>query len=186
MRRAGFTLVELMTGMGILATTVLAIFTLLIAGLRSFAKTTMDTDISQQNALGMRRITETIRSSATLSISSDGTRVTYTLPQRAGFVDELTGEKEYVIPIASDGVTRYFQASGGKIVDQTGRVLVRSVALRDPEPTSSQYNQVYAPFQSTTIGSRRAVTVNLITEGQVNGAKRWSRMKSTVLIRNTQ
>jgi prepilin-type N-terminal cleavage/methylation domain-containing protein len=184
--RRGFTLVELMTGMGILAITLLVIVNLLIYGIRSFGKTTTDVNISQQNAQGMRRVMESIRASVSVSISSDGKRIDYALPKIASTTDPVTGEKEVVIPIQSDGVNRYFLVSGGNLIDQTGRVLVRSITATDPEPTSSQYNLTYAPFQSTTIGSRRAVTVTLITKEQVNGSQRWARMKSTVLIRNSQ
>lgn len=184
--RRGFTLVELMTGMGILAVTLLVIINLLIYGIRSFGKTTTDVNISQQNAQGMRRVIETIRSAVSISISSDGKRITYTLPRMSSVDDPVTGEKEYLTPIQSDGISRYFLVSGGNLTDHTGRVLVRSITATDPEPTSSQYNQAYAPFQSTTIGSRRAVTVTLITKEQVNGSQRWARMKSTVLIRNSQ
>lgn len=184
-QRAGFTLFELLTAMVILSFTLFAILNLLIHGLRSFGKTTTDVNISQQNAQGMRRVIETIRAAVNVTISSDGKTLSYTLPLQSGSADPITGEKEYAIPIASDGVTRFFHITNGELRDQTGRVLVRSIATTDPEPTSSQYNQQYAPFQSTTIGSRRAITVNLITQEQVNGMQRWARMKSTVLIRNS-
>lgn len=185
-RRAAFTLMELMVGMGIMSFTLLVIVNLLIYGLRSFGKTTTDVSISQQNAQGMRRVTESIRAAQTISITNEGKKVTYTLPQVSGNVDSITGEKEYVVPLVSDGVTRSFTISGGNLTDQTGQVLVRKIATLDPDPTSSQYNQAYAPFQLTSIGSRRAVTINFITQDQVNGSQRWARMKSTVLIRNSQ
>lgn len=185
-RRSAFTLMELMTGMGIMSFTLLVIVNLLIYGLRSFGKTTTDVSISQQNAQGMRRVTESIRAAQSISITNEGKKVTFTLPKKSTSTDPVTGEYEYIVPMVSDGVTRSFTISGGNLTDQTGRILVRKVAAIDPDPTSSQYNQAYAPFQLTTIGSRRAVTINFITQDQVNGSQRWARMKSTVLIRNSQ
>lgn len=185
-RQLGFTLMELMTGMGIMSFTLLVIVNLLIYGLRSFGKTTTDVSISQQNAQGMRRVSEMIRAAQSLSITNEGKKISFTLPKRASTTDPVTGEKEYVVPLVSDGVTRTYTVSGGNLTDQTGRILVRKIATTDPDPNSSQYNQAYAPFQLTTIGSRRAVTINFITQDQVNGAQRWARMKSTVLIRNSQ
>jgi hypothetical protein len=62
--------------------------------------------------------------------------------------------------------------------------LARNVVLTDPDPESSQYNQAYAPFQLTTIGSRRALSINVITQDQVLGKPRYVRLKTTVILRN--
>jgi hypothetical protein len=74
---------------------------------------------------------------------------------------------------------------GGKLKDdQSGRVLAENVVMKDPDPNSSQYDQAYPQFQLTTIGSRRALTINVITQSQVLGKPRYVRMKSTVILRN--
>lgn len=182
----GITLMELTTGLGIMLFTLLATINLLIFGIRSFGKTTTDVTLSEKNAQGMRRVVESIRAAYSITITNEGATLTYSMPKRSTSLDPITGEYEYVVPMQSDGVTRNFRIVSGNLVNEAGRVLVRNVTSRDPDPTSSQYNQVYAPFQSTTIGSRRAITVNFITKDQVNGSQRWARMKSTVLIRNSQ
>ncbi|HRF59946.1 MAG TPA: prepilin-type N-terminal cleavage/methylation domain-containing protein [Fimbriimonadaceae bacterium] len=185
-RRRGFTLSELIVGLGIMSFVMLGLVNLMMYGLKSFQKTTTDTDLAQKNAQGMRRLVETLRSAVSVTLSSDGTQITYNLPRMSTATDQLTGEREVQVPITSDGVNRVFVVSGGNLRDlSTNRTLVSNVATRDPDPTSTQYNQVYAPFQLTTIGSRRAVTVTLITQQSVLGKPRYVRFKTTVLIRNS-
>jgi prepilin-type N-terminal cleavage/methylation domain-containing protein len=187
--RRGFTLVELLSGISVMALVVLGSMTLLVNGLRSFNRTSVDVRITQQNAQAQRRISETIRQAMSVSISNGGATVNYTLPATSLIVDPVTGEKEHVQPLVSDGVARSFVvdwAAGTLKEMPSGRVLVRNITNKDPEAGSAQYNQAYVPFQLTTIGSYRAVTINLITRDTVSTQARWMRMKTTALVRNSQ
>jgi hypothetical protein len=148
-------------------------------------RTNADVTVGQQNAQGLRRMTESLRESMSTSISSGGTMLNYTLPQRMTTADQDTGERELIIPLQSDGTARSFRVINGQLVDQTGRVLVRNIIDIDPDPTSSQFEQSYAPFSYTTIGATRAISINLITAQNVRGERRIARMKTTVLLRNT-
>lgn len=186
MRRKGFTLVELMVGLGMMAFVLFGLLSLLLFGLRSYQRTTMDVENTNKTAQTFRRVTETIRSAVDVTVSNDGYKLTYVLP-KVGGTDTVTGEPEYVIPVVSDGVNRVFEVSSGNLIDrQTDRILVRNIATKDPDPTSSQYNQTYAPFTVTTIGSRRAITINIIAQQNLRGEPRFVRMKTTILIRNAK
>ncbi|MBX3120446.1 MAG: prepilin-type N-terminal cleavage/methylation domain-containing protein [Fimbriimonadaceae bacterium] len=186
MRRKGFSLVELLVGMGMMSFVLFGLLSLLVFGLRSYQRTTVDVENTNKTAQTMRRVTETIRAAVDVSVSADGKKLTYYMPKVAG-VDAITGESEYQIPIVSDGTARLFEVTGGNLIDRsTNRILVKNVASKDPDPTSSQYNQVYDPFTVTTIGSRRAITINIIAQQGVRGEPRYVRMKTTVLIRNAK
>lgn len=185
-KRRGFTLTELLTSLGMMAFTLGAISSLFIFGLRSFQNTTTDTNLNQSNAQGMRRLTETLRSAMSITISNDGKTLSYTLPKLTAANDPQTGEKEFIIPLVSDGTNRTFTVnSSGNLIDSVGnRTLMKRIRATDPDPASSQYNQTYAPFSSTTIGSQRAITINLITAENVMGKLRYARFKTTVVLHN--
>jgi hypothetical protein len=188
MKRRGFSVLELVVSMAIMMLVVLGSTALLLTGLRSFNRTTNSVTITQQNAQGMRRIAETLRGAIDITISEDGRRIEYSMPVLAGGVDPFTGEPELAIPLQSDGVLRGFVVNfqDGTLRElETDRVLVQNVTNMDPNPQSSQYGQVYSPFQATNIGSLRAVTINLITQLGTDYDRRSARMKTTVLVRNS-
>lgn len=185
-KRRGFTLTELLTSLGLMAFVLGAICSLFINSLRSFQNTTTDTNLNQSNAQGMRRLTETLRSAMSVTISADGKTLSYTLPKLTNAIDPQTGEKEYIIPLETDGTNRTFTVNtAGELVDSVGnRKLMKKIRTTDPDTASSQYNQAYAPFSSTTIGSQRAITINLITAEDVMGKLRYARYKTTVVLHN--
>lgn len=184
--RKGFTLVELLVGFALVGLITSAMLSLMAFNGKSMTRSGLDADLAQQNAQALRRVADTLRSAAVVSISNDANTVTYQLPRLAGTVDPVTGEREYIVPIVGDGVTRTFVVTGGRLVDGNGRVLVRNVAATDPERGSSQFGQRYQPFQLSTIESRRAVTVTLITQSHVMGEARYVRLKTTAFVRNSQ
>ncbi len=185
--KAGFTLVELMTGMGVMSIVLLGSITLLSTGLKSFQKTSSDVVMTNQNANALRKISETLRQAINVTITNSGRTITYTLP-KLGPVDPLTGEKELVEPIQGDGVMRSFNVdfTTGKLIAGPGNItLISKLSPKDMQVGSSQYNQTYVPFQLTTIGSYRAITITLITTDTVITDKRYMRMKTTAVVRNS-
>ena len=186
MNKKGFTLVELMVAMTIMGLLVLGTMTVFSQAMTGFYRTKTDIDLAGKNSLGVQRVAETLRSAYSMTITNGGNQVVYFLPKRSNLVDADTGEKELVDPIQSDLVQRSFTVTGGKLIDDySGRTLATNVVLIDPDPKSSQYNQTYAPFQLTTIGSRKALSINFITQDQVLGTPRYQRMKTTVILRNS-
>jgi prepilin-type N-terminal cleavage/methylation domain-containing protein len=188
MRKRGFTLVELMSGMTIMSMVILGSLTLLITGIKSYKRTSADVDITNQNANTVRRLSETLRQAINVSITNSGKTISFNLP-KIGAVDPTTGEAELLNPVVSDGVARSYSVDfgSGKLTEQpSGRVLVKAISPTDPQVGSSQYNQAYTPFQLTTIGSYRAITINLITKQDIVADKRYSRMKTTTVVRNLQ
>lgn len=183
--KRGFTIVELMIGLTILGFTLLCTFGLLLTGLRSCEIAQTDINLNQPNAQAMRRVSETIRKALYVTLADSGKTVHYTLPKTMTGTDPATGESELVLPLQSDGISRSFTVSGTNLIDRhTGRVLVENILSYDPDPQSTQYNKAYAPFQLTTIGSRRAITVNIITSQLINGKRRYSRLKTAVTVQN--
>lgn len=185
MRRRGMTLVELMTSLALLLMGLVGYQMLFAAGLRSTLKTNASTVVAQENAQGIRHVAASLNEALSATITDGGKRISYVLPKKATTPDPVTGQIEYLVPIEPDGVSRYYQVTGGNLVDQTGRVLVRDIVSTDLDPNSSQFNQTYSPFQFTTIGGTRAVTINFVTALTV-GDRRYAKMKSTVLLRNCQ
>lgn len=184
--RKGFTLVELLVGMTIMGALIIGTLTIFSESMRGFHNTKTDIDLATDNSLAMQRVAETLRSAYTMQIQNNGTKVVFTMPRMMSSSDPDTGEKEIFEPMQSDGVQRSFSVTNGYLKDdQTGRVLAERVVLIDPDPASSQYNQNYPPFQLTTIGSRRALSINIITQSQVLGRPRYARMKTTVILRNS-
>lgn len=186
--RRGITLVELMAMLSVLALALGGAFMVMLTSLKAFKRTQADVNVSQPNAQAMRRIIDTLRGAISVTISNSGRTITYTLPAYTSTVDPVTGERELRYPFVSDGVVRSFYVSTGGALRSTpdNKVMLRNVQSTDPDPGSSQYNLAYAPFQSTTIGSRRAITVTLIALETVAGTRRYARMKSTVLIQNAR
>ncbi|MCH8979833.1 MAG: prepilin-type N-terminal cleavage/methylation domain-containing protein [Armatimonadetes bacterium] len=186
MRTRGFTLTELIVGMMIMGLLIIGAMTVFAASMKNFYVTTTDHDLTTENSLGMQRVAGTLRGAYSMQILNNGTKVQYTMPKLAAGIDPVTLEQELLDPLESDGVQRSFSIVNGELIDDTdGRVLVENVILIDPHPDSSQYNQVYAPFQLTTIGSRRALTINFITADTVLDRMLYTRMKTTVIIRNS-
>lgn len=186
-KNQGFTLTETVVGIGLFGLMLTGVLEMYANSLRFYSKTTADVDVTNENASAMRHVTNTLRSAMTITIASDGNRIDYTLPAMSNYVEPLTGEKELIDPVQSDGVTRSFVVTNGELTDSvTGRVLIENLAPTDPDPQSSQYKKAYAPFQLTTIGSRRAVTINFITRKEAAGEDRFTRMKNTVILRNNQ
>lgn len=187
MKRKGLSLAELLVALSMMAFTLAAIMSLFIYGLRSMKKTNTDAYLNQNNAQGMRRLGETLRSAMSVSISDSGYTLNYVLPKMSPYPDAITGERELQIPVVSDGVSRSFTVSTStfKLTDNlSGRTLVRNIRLTDPDPGSSQFAKTYAPFSLTTVGSQRAVTLNLITAENVLGNLRYARYKTTVVLHN--
>jgi hypothetical protein len=184
--RRGATIVEMMTGLSILTMTFFAVVAMYVMGLKSFHGNSIRVDLSQKNAQGIRHVSKAIRQAATVSVSLDGKTLIYTLPRKRATAEPLTGELEYEEPITSDGLIRTFRVVNGQLLDQTGRVYVKKIAELDPEPGSSQYGKEYQPFTSTTIGSQRAVTINIITSENSGGRNHYMRSKSTVMLRNAK
>lgn len=188
MKRRAFTLVELLSGLGVFSVVMLGSVTLLVTGLKSFHKTSTDVDITNQNANSMRRVSENLRQAMNISILDSGRTVTFYMPAM-GPVDPITGERELKEPLTSDGVLRRYTVDfSSKTLKEypSGRVLVTNISNVDPQQGSTQYNQAYTPFQLTSIGSYRALTVNLITRQKVVEMDRYMRMKTTCIVRNAQ
>ena len=186
MKRKGFTLVELLVATGVMGLLITGVMTVFASSMHSFYRTETDIDLANQGSLGMQRVADSLRGAYGMEVMDSGNKVTYTMPLISNVVDPITGEREIFDPLQGDGVVRSFSVREGKLYDDfENRVLMDDIVLIDPRSDSSQFEKTYAPFQLTTIGSRRALTITFITAEQVLGEPRYSRMKTTVIIRNS-
>lgn len=187
MKNRGFSLVEMMVSVSLFGLLGVGLLELYSGSLRFFAKTSSEVALANENSNAMRYVTSQLRPAISIQIQNNGNKIVYSLPQRTILPNPLTGERENVIPVVSDGVVRSFTVTNGRLVDDvTGKVLARNISPVDPDPQSSQYNKIYAPFQLTTIGSRKAVTVTLISARKTSQFDKNTRMKDTVILRNGQ
>jgi type II secretory pathway pseudopilin PulG len=186
MRRRGFSITEVMVSLITLAMVLFGSVALLMSGMQGFSNATSESKLTTSNAQGLRFVTEAIRESVNVQLE-DTNRLHYFLPLRNANITPETGERELADPTVEDGVTRTFRinwTTGELREANTNRILVRNIVRQDPEPTSSQFGRSYNPFQFTTIGSARAVTITLITQERVGVQTRYVRLKTTVLLRN--
>ncbi|MCX7799729.1 MAG: prepilin-type N-terminal cleavage/methylation domain-containing protein [Fimbriimonadales bacterium] len=187
MRQRAFTLTELLVSVGLLGLVVGGASALTIAGLRRYANTQADVDVTQSATLAAQTVVESVRQAMSVQIQNAGFRLVYELPALSATLDPTTGERELAEPLRSDGVQRAFSVQNGRLIDEsTGRVVARGLVTVDPERSSTQYGQTVPPFQLTTIGSRRAITVNLIGLERTPAGQRYARFKTTFIVRNVQ
>lgn len=185
-RQRGFTLVELILAMFVMGWVIVGTFAVFKMTLDSYYGTRADIEMTDDNALAIRRVVDSMRGAFGVTVVNNGLTVQYSMPLLNGTVDATTGEFEIVHPVQSDGTIQSYSVVNGQLVrDQDGYVLADNVVLTDPDPSSSGFNTAYVPFELTTIGSMDALKINLITEETVAGEPRYVRMKTTVLIRNS-
>jgi hypothetical protein len=187
-KRRGSSIVEVVMGAGLMMLITLGTMSLLVSGLRYATRTTSDLTMSTKNAQALRWISELSRGAMTATITNAGSQINFALPKDSAVTDAYTGEKEVAYPLASDGVNRGFKVdfAAGTLTDlRTNRILVKNIASTDPDPSSTTYNQTYAPFQFSMVGARKVIVIQLIIKERVAGTTRYARMKNTVLLRNT-
>lgn len=186
MKRRGMTLIELMTSIVFLSMVFLGFGAMMTSGMEQFQRQSNDATVTSGNAQNMRRITDALRGAMNISISGTGQTISFNNPKLASTLDPVTGEKELIVPLTSDGIARGYSVNftTGQLTDtNSGRVLLRNVISTDPEVKSSQYGKVYTPFSFSTVGGQQVVVVNLITQtGQAN-YKRYQRFKTAVYLR---
>lgn len=187
-KKSGSSLVEVVCGAGLMMLITLGTMSLLVSGIRYMTRTTSDLTLAGKNALGLRYVSEYARQAMSATIVSNGNEVDFVTPVRSSVVDNFTGEKELTYPLTSDGVARGFKVdfTAGTMTDlHTGKVVVKNIASKDLDPSSSNYNQAYVPFSFSQVGAHKVIVIQVITKEKIAGATRYQRMKNTVLLRNT-
>jgi hypothetical protein len=187
-KNRGSTIIEVVTGAMLMMLITLGTMSLMTSGLRYMYRTNTDLTISGKNALGLRYVSEYARGALSATITNSGATVNFSSPSMSLTTDANTGERELTYPVVSDGVTRGFSVNfaAGTMTDlHTNKVIIQNITGTDPDPNSSTYNQAYQPFSFSMVGSHKVMIIEVITKQKVAGATRYSRMKNTVLLRNT-
>ena len=190
-KRRGFTLIEVMVGSSLTALLILYSLTLLSTSLRSMQRTDARIEMSDKGTLVIRKISEELRSAFNVTVSSDGRTLSYSLPKSNTTNDSVTGEKEYTLPMQSDGITKNYSVnSSGQLRywENTGaaRTIATGILLVDPDPASTKYNETYLNFQLLRVGTKAAVRVTLLTQRNLLSGKQNNRMTVLTLLRNAK
>lgn len=175
-RRRGATLLEVVTGAGISVVTLVGGVACFMAGMMSWMKGVGAMDSLSKSQDSVRLIASQLREAMSVSISSDGQSVTYSLPLK----DE---SGSYVLPLASDGVTRSFALTNGSLtqtIGSTTRTLTTNVLTTDPATSST-----YKVFTANNGDVTRQVVITLVTSKQ-GFRNNWtpSRSRECVYLRN--
>lgn len=188
MKRRGFTLVEVMMGVGLTSLLVVMALNVFTDAAASFHRTETRDTLSTQGALAVRRIVEQLRSAVNVEIRDSGRTIMFEQPLLSANPDPTTGEHEYVDPLQGDGLQRVIYYQDRKLIfdDGTGRevVLADEISATDPDPGSAYYNTAYPIFSYSSVGSTRGVRVTIISSRALPRGFEYSRMSTTVLLRN--
>lgn len=187
-RNRGISLVELLVGVTLMSLLFIVGMSLFTSSLSSLTRTDRRLDITESNALALRRVSEELRSAFTLSIEPSGQAIFYEMPEVDTTIDSVTGEREYLYPLRGDGITRRIYFQNGSLYHQVGtdkaREIADEVVTIDPDPYSSYYNKSYPMFSFANIGSANGLKIILIAESPISGEKTFNRQTVTVLMRN--
>lgn len=187
MKRLGFTLVEVMMGVGLTALLIVMALNVFTDAAASFHRTETRDTLSTQSSLAIRRIVEQLRSAAVVEIRDSGRTIVFEQPMLSANPDPTTGEYEYVDPMLGDGVQQTIYYQDRKLIfdDGSGRVvLADEVSATDPDPDSAYYNSAYPIFSSSSVGSTRGVRIMIVSSRITHRGLEYSRMSTTVLLRN--
>jgi hypothetical protein len=175
-RRRGATLLEVVTGAGISAFTLIGGVGCFIAGMMSWLKGVGSMDAISKSQNSVKLISQQLREAMSVTLNADGTKVTYELPQK-----DVSGS--YVLPLASDGVSRSFYVQNGNLIQTTGgssRTVTNNILSTDPAT-----NSTYQIFSANSGTVTRQVVITLVTSRQ-GFRNNWtpSRSRESVYLRN--
>jgi type II secretory pathway pseudopilin PulG len=175
-RKRGMTMIEVVVGASISVLTLVGGVGCFMAGMMSWMKGVGAMDSISKSQDSVRMICQQLREAMSVTINTDGTMVTYSIPSK-----DQSGS--YLLPLASDGITRKFVLTNGILSQVTGdssRVVTTNVMTTDPAS-----NSAYRVFSSNNGDVTRQVVVTLITSKQ-GFRDNWtpSRSRESVYLRN--
>lgn len=175
-KQRGATLVEVMVGASISVLTLVAGVACFMAGMQSWLRGEGAISADRSVNETARTVSSELREAVTLTVSADGTTVTYQKPT-------LDANGRYVMPLAADGVTRRFQFTSGELrqtVASTTWVLAKGIQTIDPNTGSA-----YRVFSAANTAIIRQVTFMLVTNHSgFQNAQMSGRIRENIFIRN--
>lgn len=157
-KKKGGTLIELMTAVCLSVIVLAAALSILFTGTASWANGIGNTNSQNSAQMAVRAIAEKIEPAMYVSVSPNGSTLTYELPQ-------TNANGSYVVPLVWDGVTRTITSSNNEIVFNDGasqEVLINSVIYTDPlSPGGKSSYVVFTPTAGSTV---KQVTVEVATQ----------------------
>ena len=160
-----------------------AVSVLLVGGMSSWIMGEAKVDAESTAELGIRTITNELRSAMMVTVDSNGLGLTYELPAK-------DSNGNYVSPIVWDGGTRRLALTNSTLYKSAGSTstgVVTGVTLTDPlSPGGTGTYQIFTPNTGTVT---RQVTVELVTvrNGVTNyayNATTNARNRETIYLRN--
>jgi hypothetical protein len=176
-KKRGGTILELMTAVCLSIVVLSTAVGILFTGTASWANG-LGTQNSQNDAvMAVRTLSDILAPAMSVSVSADGSTVTYELPQ-------TDANGNYTYPLAWDDVTRTISTAHNEVILSDGnneRVLINSLIYTDPYNSNAAY-KVFTPLAGSTV---RQMTIEIAT--QYHGYKattKPNRDRETINFRN--
>jgi type II secretory pathway pseudopilin PulG len=176
----GVTAFELLIAFSILSMVLAAGVGVMSTTVRSWARNTERLDTENDTATAVRYMASKLQEAYTASVSSDGTRVTYRLPQKDAY-------GEYITPPVPETFARQFYVSQGTLYEDDGSIVTPLLTdLTDLDPSIPSTDKHYAFFSPGGGQIVRVVTVHLVTSVATADPEVIvrSRHRQSVLLRN--
>ncbi len=178
-KKKGGTLIELMTAVCLSIIVLSAAISILFTGTASWANGIGNTNSENGAEMAVRSIAERIEPAMSVSVSPNGSTLTYELPK-------TNANGTYVLPLAWDGVTRTITSAHNSIIFTDGasqQVLINSVIYTDPlSPGGISPYVVFTPTAGSTI---KQVAVEVATQYHgYQGNKTQNRCREIINLRN--
>lgn len=157
-KKRGATLIELMTAVTLSIIVLAGALGVLFSGTASWANGLGQSNAQSDAEMAVRTISEALEPAMSVSVSADGSAVTYELP-------ETDGSGNYVLPLTWDNVTRTISSANNEITMTDGgrtRVLINSVIYTDPlSSTGKASYRIFTPLAGLTV---RQITIEVATQ----------------------
>lgn len=175
-RKRGATMVEVVVGAGLSVITLVGGVACFMGGMMSWMKGVGAMDSISKSQDSIKLVSQQLREAMAVTISDSGKTVTYTIPLK-------DNSGSYVLPLASDGITRQFKVDQETLVQTVGtttRTISTNVLSIDPATGSA-----YTPFSANNGDVTRQMVITLVTSKR-GFRNNWtpSRTRESVYLRN--
>ena len=172
--QSGLTLVELMVTSAITIIIIGTATMLVSTGGRMYNTGWTQTVATIDTSLAAQRMEREIREAAYVTLSTDGTKLTYYSPQ-------TDSSGNYLVPMIASTTAKYFQVTNGSLYwSDKQQPLLTNIQATDPTTSSS-----YTPFTNVYPGTiLRGVKILICVRKTTPTGNDNSRISTTVYVRN--
>lgn len=178
-RQRGFTVVELVTGAGVLTLVLLMGVNIMAMAYRSVHQGMQNATIENDTQYSIRYIAHRLREAAAVTVDSDGLGISFYAPAK-------DGNGNYVTPLTPSSVEHRFYYSDGKIYERLGDRTPKAVVdyAMNSDPTTGQSGSSFRIFRASSSGVVRMITVLLVARRSTPSGYVTARVREAVYLRN--